>query len=540
MDKGILLILLTLLPLAALAGVLALPREAWRAMRAATLATALAQLVIAVVLAASFNAQLGGVNDPGGFQFVVRIPWVDLQTSFMGGLHLDFVLGLDGISMPMVLLASLVFAIAVIASWNVDRNQKGYFALLLLLNTGIIGSFAALDLLLFYFFLEMTLLPVYFLIGIWGGERREYAATKYVLTMLFGSVLLLLGMIGLADSVDIAAGGSHGVLHTFDMMALMNPASYSPGGLFSPESAGVFSPTTMRTWGFLILLAGLAIRLPMVPFHTWLPDAHTEAPTPVTVILSALVMNIAAYGMLRICFSMFPDIASTPAMQQALLVAGGIGAVYASLCAMAQTDMKRIVAYVSIAHMSFVAVGLGGGNAVGLCGTVFQMVNHGLVMTLLVLLVGALADRVGDRTLAKFGGLMGGMPAFAVIAVLASFAAIGIPGLAGWWSQSFAIVGAFQNGTAPAWTIAALLGMLLGAAALLRFVRGLFLGPLHTPDWRGRLRDLTLREWTMLALPAALLVLLGVWPALLVDGIGGSVNMLASLLQPIVTQRPPF
>ena len=530
MNQSTLLILITLLPLAGMLAVLALPKSALSAIRGTSLLVTAVQLVLSLVLWGAFSPALGGINDPKSFQFVTKATWLDLNTSFLGNLHIDFYMGVDGLSMPMIVVTGIVVLIATASSWSINKNQKGYFALLLLLNTGVMGTFVSLDFFLFYVFWELMLLPMYFLIGIWGGPRREYAAIKFFLYTLAGSVFMLLAIIGLYYSSNITPGGQQ-VTHTFDMLALMNPANYIPGAILSPANAGSFGATTLRFWAFIALFIGFAIKVPMFPFHTWLPDAHVEAPTAISVILAGVLLKLGTYGMMRICFSIFPDVAMTQTVMEAIAVFGFIGIVYGALCAMAQKDMKKLIAYSSVSHMGYVLLGLASMNTIGFSGAVFQMFNHGTITAMLFLLVGVVYDRVHDRTIAKFGGLANIMPGYFFIVMIAFFAALGLPGLSGWWSESFVFIGAFRNDTVRFWTILSLAGVVLGAAYMLWLLQRVFLGTLKTREWENHLPDLTRREWAMLVPLTLIVIALGVWPAPVLGMMNGSMNALVNFLQ---------
>lgn len=529
MDNSQLLIILTLLPLAAMVGVLLIPRASVGAIRWTALVTALIQVAIAVALWSAFDSRLGGVFDATGFQFVTRAVWLDIPASAIGNVRIDFYLGVDGLSMPMVLLTTIVTVVATISSWSIDRSHKGYFALLLLLNTGVMGAFVALDFFLFFVFWELMLLPMYFLIGIWGGPRREYAAIKFFLYTLVGSVFILLAIIALYFSSN--AGGGH----TFDMLALMNPANYIPGAILSPPEAGSWGVTSLRLWAFVALFVGFAIKVPTFPFHTWLPDAHVEAPTAISVILAGILLKLGAYGILRVCCAMFPDVTTMQTVTEAIAVIGFVGIVYGALCAMAQSDMKKLIAYSSVSHMGYVLLGIASLNTVGVSGAVFQMFTHGAITSMLFLIVGVVYDRVHDRTIANFGGLSTLMPGYFLITTIASFAALGLPGLAGWWSESFVFLGAFRNESIRLWTVLSLLGVVLGAAYMLWLLQRVFLGRLRTIEWEGRLPDLTAREWLTLAPLGAIVVGLGVWPAPMLSMMNGSVNQLAQFLSRTVS-----
>jgi NADH-quinone oxidoreductase subunit M len=310
----------------------------------------------------------------------------------------------------------------------------------------------------------------------------------------------------------------------------MNPANYLRGGILSPELLGTFGGNGLRFWAFLALFVGFAVKVPMFPFHTWLPDAHTEAPTPVSVILSGVVLKLGAYGMMRVCFSMFPDVAMDAGVTEWIAILGFVGVVYGALCAMAQPDIRKLIAYSSVSHMGYVLLGLASMNALGFSGAVLQMFNHGVITTMLFLLAGALHDRVQDGTIARYGGLAGIMPGYFFIALIAFFAALGLPGLSGWWSESFIFLGAVRNETIRLWTMLALIGVVIGAAYMLRLLQRTFLGTLRTREWERSLPDLSPREWTMLAPLAAIVVLLGVWPAPVLQLMNGSVNALAKFL----------
>ena len=432
--------------------------------------------------------------------------------------------------MPMLLLTSLVMLVATASSWTINKNHKGYFALLLLLNTGVMGTFVSLDFFLFYVFWELMLLPMYFLIGIWGGPRREYAAIKFFLYTLAGSVFMLLAIIGLYYSSNISAAAGGTPTHTFDMLALMNPAHYIPGSILAPSAQGSFGITDMRIWAFIALFVGFAIKVPMFPFHTWLPDAHVEAPTAISVILAGVLLKLGTYGMMRICFSIFPDVAMSPAIMESIAIFGFVGIVYGALCAMAQKDMKKLIAYSSVSHMGYVLLGLASMNTIGFSGAVFQMFNHGTITAMLFLLVGVVYDRVHDRTIAKFGGLANIMPGYFFIVMIAFFAALGLPGLSGWWSESFVFIGAFRNDTVRLWTILSLAGIVLGAAYMLWLLQRAFLGTLKTREWENHLPDLNTREWSMLVPLTLIVIALGVWPAPVLNMMNGSVNALVNFL----------
>src|ERR1700742_526068 len=280
--------------------------SAWRAsFKYITLLATLIQLGISIWMYMHFKtgAQFAGINNESGFQFMQKLPWINLDLGTLGKMQIDYFVGIDGISITLVVMSSVVMVIAALASWEIKSNLKGFFSLFLLLNMAVIGVFCALDFFLFYIFYELMLLPLYFLIGMWGGARREYAAIKFFLYTLFGSVFMLLVMIGLYLSVKDPATGNH----TFNMIQMMNPANFTPGSIFSVLSHQTIFGFSARTVGFVVLFIAFAIKVPVVPLHTWLPDAHVEAPTPVSIILAGILLKVGGYGIIRICLGIFPD-----------------------------------------------------------------------------------------------------------------------------------------------------------------------------------------------------------------------------------------
>jgi NADH-quinone oxidoreductase subunit M len=527
---------ITFLPVLGMILVLVFPKDNKALIRWVSLAVAALQVVLAGVIFMRFDRSLAGINTEAGMQFLEKFSWIDVKSvAWFGRLHIDYLVGIDGISVVMVLLTALISFIAVISSWNIDKSVKGYFALLLLLDTGMMGVFVALDFFLFYVFWEVMLLPMYFLIGVWGGPRREYAAIKFFLYTLLGSVLMLLAMIALYFSVNIyidPAGGFHSVaeatkslgqgwekIYTFNMLAMMDPGNFAPGSLLG----GI--DTTWRYVAYVALFIGFAIKVPIFPFHTWLPDAHVEAPTPISVILAGVLLKMGTYGMLRISFPIFPDAMRHYSWELALL--GVISMVYGALVAMAQTDFKKLIAYSSISHMGIVVLGMSSMNTQGMMGAVFQMFNHGTITAMLFLIVGVLYDRAHTRGLNEFGGLMNQMPRYAGIMVVAFFAALGLPGLSGFISEAFSLLGAFQ--TFQTLTIIAAVTIVLTAAYMLWVLQRVFLGTLPE-KWKG-LTDMNARETFMLATLAVIVIICGIYPAPVLDLMNSSINYLSGILQ---------
>jgi NADH-quinone oxidoreductase subunit M len=527
---------ITFLPVVGMVVVLLLPREGRAAIRWTALGVTLLQVILAFVIYSRFDRGMAGVNSQAGMQFVEHGSWIDVASAgWFGRVHIEYLLGIDGISVAMVLLTALISFIAMISSWTIEKSVKGYFALILLLDTGMMGVFVALDFFLFYVFWEVMLLPMYFLIGVWGGPRREYAAIKFFLYTLFGSVLMLLAMIALYFSTNVyvdAAGTMYSVadatakglsglekIHTFNIIQMMDARNLVPGSLL----AGV--DTTWRYVAYVGLFIAFAIKVPLFPFHTWLPDAHVEAPTPVSVILAGVLLKMGTYGMLRISFPVLPDAMRHYAWALALL--GVISMVYGALVAMAQTDFKKLIAYSSVSHMGVVILGMASMNTQGMTGAVFQMFNHGTITAMLFLIVGVLYDRAHTRGLDEFGGLMNQMPRYAGIMTVAFFAALGLPGLSGFISEALSLLGAFR--TFQTLTIISVVTIVLTAAYMLWVLQRVFLGSL--PDKWKNLTDMNGRETFMLATLAVIVIFLGIYPAPMLNLMNSSLNHLAELMQ---------
>jgi len=418
------------------------------------------------------------------------------------------------------LLTSIVSFIAAISSWNISHSQKGYFALFLLLDTGMMGVFVALDFFLFYVFWELMLLPMYFLIGIWGGPRKEYAAIKFFIYTLFGSVFMLLVMIGLYFSAkETLADGTQ--VFTFNLLSLMNQSNFTADGILSP-----FNPHNLRFVAYIALFVGFAIKIPMFPFHTWLPDAHVEAPTPISVILAGVLLKMGTYGILRISYPIFPEI--TKDLMWYIGLFGMINIVYGALCAMAQKDFKKLIAYSSVSHMGYVLLGMASLSTTGINGAILQMFNHGTITAMLFLIVGVIYDRAHTRGLDEFGGLANQMPVYTGFVTVAFFAAIGLPGLSGWVSEALVFVGAFGAHTIQTLAIISTLGILLGAGYMLWALQRVFLG--NVPDKWKNLKDLDFREYAMLIPLTIIILFLGIYPSALLDLMNTSVNTLVEFL----------
>ncbi len=512
---------LTFLPIVGMIIVLSLPKQSQSLMKwTAAFVTAL-QVVLAIVLYLNFDYSLTGINTEEGMQFVERATWIDVQSSTsFGRIKIEYFLGVDGLSVPMVMLTALISFIAVFASWNIDKALKGYMAMLLLLDTGMMGVFVTLDFFLFYVFWEVMLLPMYFLIGIWGGPRREYAAIKFFIYTLAGSVLMLLAMLALYFSVVVIDPSTGEKIHTFNMLAMMNPQNYEPDSLL----AGL--GTTFRALTYIALFIGFAIKVPIFPFHTWLPDAHVEAPTAISVILAGVLLKMGTYGLLRISYPIFPEMAERYVVPLAILAA--INIIYGALCAMAQKDFKKLIAYSSISHMGIVLLGMAALNTQGMMGAIFQMFNHGTITAMLFLIVGVIYDRAHIRDIDAFGGLALTMPKYTGVTTVAFFAALGLPGLSGFVSEAFSFLGAFQHDSIRLITIISSVGIILTAAYMLWTLQRVFLGQ-PNEKWIS-LPDVNGRELFTLVPLAIIVIVLGVYPSLMLDIMSTSVNTLVSIV----------
>jgi NADH-quinone oxidoreductase subunit M len=483
------LTLITFVPLVGMVLILVCPPALKGAYKWIAAAATAPQLAIAGWLYANFNTSTAAI------QFIEHYPWI-------GAYHVFYFLGVDGISISMVLLTAIICFISVFASFSIDRGEKGYYALLMLLDTGMMGVFVALDFFLFYIFWEVMLLPMYFLIGIWGGPRREYAAIKFFLYTLLGSVLILLVILGLYY---------YGATPTFDMTQLA-------------AQSGSYSATFQRIC-WIALFVGFAIKIPAFPFHTWLPDAHVEAPTAISVILAGVLLKMGTYGILRVNYPILPA-ASHELAWIFLGIIGTINIVYGAMVAMAQTDYKKLVAYSSISHMGYVMLGMASFTAAGINGAVLQMFNHGTITAMLFILVGVIYDRAHHREISGFGGLAQRMPLYAGITGFAFFAALGLPGLSAFISEVLVLIGAWQPH--PIMTILGAGTAILTAAYLLWCFQRIYLGPLN--ERYRSFPDLRFREGFTLVPLAIIVAILGWYPHAILGLMQTSLNHLNQIV----------
>ncbi len=517
-----LLSLITFLPIIGMVLILMIPGKMTKEIKIVSLVVTFLQIIIAFILLGNFNYSAGGIYDLNSFQFIEKFRWIEITgLSWIGTVKVDYFLGADGISVPMLLLTAIVSFIAIISSWSIDKSVKGFFALFLLLDTGMMGVFVSLDFFLFYIFWELMLLPMYFLIGIWGGPRKEYAAIKFFIYTLFGSVFILLVMIALYFSAsETLANGSS--VFTFNLLVLMDPTNYTETGLLSP-----LNPNNFRLIAYIALFVGFAIKIPMFPFHTWLPDAHVEAPTPISVILAGVLLKMGTYGILRISYPIFPDITQDLAYYIGLF--GVINIIYGALVALAQKDFKKLIAYSSISHMGYVLLGMASMTTTGISGAILQMFNHGTITAMLFLIVGVIYDRAHSREINGFGGLANKMPVYTFFVTIAFFAAIGLPGLSGFISEALVFVGAFSSEEIRILTMIGTLGILLGAAYMLWTFQRIFFGEFNK-KWDDVLHDLTFRELSMLVPLTLIIVFLGIYPSAMLDIMNSSVNSLVEFI----------
>ena len=432
-----------------------------------------------------------------GFQFVEEREWI---------FGLQYKMGVDGISVLFVLLTTFVMPLTILASWNVSSRVKEYMIAFLVLETLMLGVFMALDLVLFYMFFEAGLIPMFLIIGIWGGKDRIYASFKFFLYTFFGSVLMLVAMVAMyfdAGTTDI-------------VKLLAHEFSYSSFDVMGVQVLG-----GMQTLLFLAFFASFAVKMPMWPVHTWLPDAHVQAPTAGSVVLAAILLKMGGYGFLRFSLPMFP--VGSEVMTDVVLWMSAIAIVYTSLVAMVQEDMKKLIAYSSVAHMGFVTMGIFTANQQGVDGAIFQMLSHGFISAALFLCVGVIYDRMHTRDIDAYGGLVIRMPAFALVFMFFTMGNVGLPGTSGFIGEFLTLVGAFQENTWVAFV--ATTGVIFSACYALWLYRRVVFGDLIKESLKA-IKDMSAREKWIFAPLIAMTLLLGVYPAVVTDVIGPSTEAL--------------
>jgi NADH-quinone oxidoreductase subunit M len=474
-----------------------IPKLSGRAVRWIAAGLTLLPLALAVYLYLIFDrsAAMAGV-----MQFETRLPWIPAISA-------NYHLGVDGISLPLLILTALLGFLVVLISWHVELRVKEYFIWLLVLESSILGVFSALDFLLFFLFWEVEIVPMYFLISIWGTGRKEYSAIKYVIFTLAGSAFMLAGILSLY---------------------------FTTGSLDMVETArtlGSFAAVIPTAAIFFLLVIGFAVKLPVFPLHTWLPDAHTDAPTGVSVMLAGALLKMGGYGLIRVCVSIFPDVARQYALL--FIVLAVVGIVYGAAVTLRQTDIKRLIAYSSVSHMGYVLLGIFTFTQVSLVGASLQMVSHGLVTGLLFAAAGLVMHNTHERNLNQLGGLANRTPVIAIVFIIAGLASLGLPLTSGFAAEFLVFIGSFTS-TAVAgikiYTALAALGVVFAAAYILWMVQRVFWGPRQAKF--AAVADATRLEMLYSGILIGLILIVGICPSLVTDLISGAVTPLAALVVP--------
>lgn len=481
MIQSNLLSLLLLLPLVGAGVILLQKKESKRAIKVVGLVVSTAAFLVSVYLFVAFDAANSGM------QFVEKYSWIP-------SLDVSYHLGIDGISLLLVMLTTFLTPISLLASWESIRDRlKGFVSLMLLLEFGVLGVFMTLDTFLFYVFWEFMLIPMYFIIGIWGGAERIYAAVKFFLYTMAGSLLMLVAIIWLGYYASVQPGGHF----TTDLLQLYTIAPGIPMGV--------------QSWMFLAFALSFAIKVPLFPLHTWLPDAHVQAPTAGSVILAGVLLKMGTYGLIRFCLPLFPY--ATFAFLPYIAILAIIGIVYGALVSMVQPDLKMLVAYSSVSHLGFVVLGIFAITEEGMQGSVIQMINHGLSTGALFLLVGMIYDRRHTRQLSDYGGLARQMPVYASFFMIVMLSSAGLPGLNGFVGEFLILLGSFNSKflASNAYAIFAASGVVLAAVYLLRSYQRMFFGKLENPA-NENLPDLSKREWAVLVPVIIFIVWIGCYP----------------------------
>jgi NADH-quinone oxidoreductase subunit M len=494
-------------PLAGMLALLLIPKENKSAIRLWANIVVVVGFLISLPLWFQFD-----VSRSGEMQFVEDVPWIQAL-----GAH--YHVGIDGISLLLIMLTTLIGPLAVLSSWDaIQERTKEYYAFMLMLQTGMIGVFMSLDFFMFYVFWEVMLVPMYFLIGVWGGPRKLYAAIKFFLYTLFGSVLLLLGIIALYFQYPQIAAGNPAIAAQFGVEPTFNILAF--------QAIGPLIDPNLQWWIFLAFFVGFAIKVPMFPFHTWLPDAHVEAPTAGSVILAAVLLKMGSYGFLRFSLPILP--AGTKAFVPLMIALSIIAIIYGALVAMMQPDMKKLVAYSSVSHMGFVMLGMFALNGPGLNGSIIQQINHGISTGALFLIVGIIYERRHTREIAQLGGLANVMPKYAIVFLIMTMSSIGLPVLNGFIGEFPIMVGALRANLW--WAVAAGSGIVLGAAYMLWLYQRTMFGKITNP-LNEKLPDMSMREMVTLVPLIIMAFWIGLYPKPFFDRIEQPVKQLIETVQ---------
>jgi NADH-quinone oxidoreductase subunit M len=502
--NGLLLTYIIFLPILGSLVVLLMPTtdDARKLPHKVALGFSVGTFILSVLLAVNFNQVQAGSSSAFNFQFVDKFSWIPFFNT-------NYHVAVDGLSLPMVLLTSMIMIVTILASWNVKKMAKTYFFLALVMETAILGVFSSLDLFLFFVMWELELIPMYFLIGIWGGPRREYAAMKFILYTAWASAFMFIVFLAIYFNTG-----------TFDYIELVQ----SNAKPFAAMGIGI------QTLAFAALFLCFAVKLPMVPFHTWLPDAHVEAPTAISIVLAGVLLKMGSYGMIRFCFGLFPDVlnaGNTVAnVGLWLAVLGTINIMYGAFLALAQSDMKKVIAYSSVSHMGFVLLGMSALNASGINGAILQMFTHGTITALMFLFVGVVYDRTHTREIAQLGGLARQMPVAGAFFVAITLASVAVPGMNSFVSEFLVFLGAFQ--AHPYLTAVSALSVIIGAGYALWLNERVFFGPMPN-SWRG-LPDINKIETFSAVVLLLVVIATGLYPALLMDIINPATKQIMMIM----------